>query len=190
MENPEFKGPYEKNYSTYKTCDEEAGDSIAEWKECAKTYMNFFRSYCSSEIMDPATSCRIPPSAKFEDFALDLAEELPFSDACKAMQEELTEKLTTCAKDAASKNPVLGLKLLMAQNTFETCVEDAGDDFDELVKCWKPFAGVLIESGCSAEVKDVEDTCGVPSFEFEDFFLDLAEDEELESTAYATYLRG
>lgn len=125
----------------------------------------------------------------FEDFALDLAEELPFSDACKALGEE-TGPLYTCAKDIAAKNPAVGLKLYFANETFNTCVKDAGDDVDELLKCWKTFAGVLSESGCSAEVKQLEDTCGIPSFEFEDFALDLAEDEELESNAYATYLRG
>jgi hypothetical protein len=182
-----FEEAHAREASIFFTCTQKAkaaGD-VAKEKTCLATYLKFL-DFCPSTKKVAACG---PPSYELEDFALDLAEELPVSDACKALGEE-TGPLTTCAKDAAHKDIRVAMKLLPAVSTFQTCVKDAGDDVDELVKCWKPFAGVLSESGCSAEVKDVEDTCGIPSFEFEDFFLDLAEDEELESTAYATYLRG
>ena len=195
-QHPDFGSKIEGIKLAFRACRENAeaagGDDEDEVSEemyvCYKTYLDKFKRYCFKEV-EAMKECR-PSSFAFdiEDFELDLAEELPFSDACKALQKE-TGPLYKCATDAASKDFMVAMKLVKAQDTFNTCTQEAAMDVDKLLECWKTFSGVLIESGCSTEVKQLEDTCGIPSFEFEDFALDLAEDEELESTAYATYLR-
>ena len=83
--------------------------------------------------------------------------------------------LAKCAEKAATEDPLVGMKIWAAYLVFATCVEEATDDTDKFMECWETFAEVFIQNGCSAEIKQLEEACGAPSFEFEDFALDLAE---------------
>ena len=100
------------------------------------------------------------------------------SPAC----QDALQSLGNCSL-MAEKDP----KIIKATLDENACIEEAGNDSLKTVACILAFQD-LVKSYCPDVAEAVDKECGSPSFEFEDFALELA--EELESTAHATYLRG
>ena len=93
------------------------------------------------------------------------------SGECKADYK----KLETCVKKAVKENLALGTKLGMTYANAEACVEGAADDAAKEA-CIMPAVELLRET-CPSEVESMETSCA-PSFEFQDFALDFAEQLE------------
>jgi hypothetical protein len=73
--HPEIGHKAKEALDVLTTCLQEERGLTTRSKECIKTFTDLFVPYCPSVVESIKTSCDIT-SFKFEDFALDLAEEL------------------------------------------------------------------------------------------------------------------
>mmetsp|Transcript_24676 Transcript_24676/g.38316 ORF Transcript_24676/g.38316 Transcript_24676/m.38316 type:complete len:271 (+) Transcript_24676:99-911(+) len=198
-------------------CYTAAGDDKAAQEACAMPVLELSAEDCPSGFDALLKACA-PTSFEFEDFVLDLAEELEFERFAEEIAEEISEELEGAAfwegeeeedfiaKKVSKKCENQGAKIhqcikdTIAKDTKDT--RKWGRSLEKAAKkaesCAKKAVDEDAKLECASSALDIIDehcslkalrkACKIPAFMFEDFALDLA--EELESTAYAYGLRG
>jgi len=194
-----------------------AGDDKVAQEACAMPVFELSAEDCPSGFDALLEACA-PTSFEFEDFVLDLAEELEFERFAEEIAEEISEELEGAAwwegeeeedfiaKKVSKKCEIEAekghqcIKDTLAENTKDT--RKWGRSLEKALKkaesCIKKAVDEDAKLECASSALDIIDehcslkalrkACKIPAFMFEDFALDLA--EELESTAYAYGLRG
>lgn len=116
------------------------------------------------------------------------------SSAC----EEANAEFQACKEGAEEQHPEIVYGAVEAKDTLMTCLDEedakgkADDNYRQtanakMKECIKTYSD-FFKPYCPVVIETLFKACGFSSLEFEDFALDLAEDER--TTAYATHLRG
>ena len=98
----------------------------------------------------------------------------PPSDACM----EAAMKMGKCMHFEATNEPGLYEEFEKVQKARDTCLEEAAGDYAKKKTCFGNYLKFGGQHGCAAAADSVNIFCPPPSFEFEDFALDLAEELE------------